>query len=123
MQHYQKGVGDANGEVFSQLHSQSTRCLEGDGLTHPPPSILPSFSLSIHPLPSLCLSILLPPSLISHSFWHSDSNNYSETLILFPEDRMFRKLHPKLAVFQREDLFLEYSSPPGTRDLALGLRM
>lgn len=35
---------------------------------------------------------------------------------------MFRKLHPALAVSQREDLFLEYSLPPRTRDFALGLR-
>lgn len=35
---------------------------------------------------------------------------------------MFRKLHPGLAASQREDLFLEYSFPPRTRDFALGLR-
>lgn len=65
MQQCKKGVGGANGEEFSQLYSQSTRWLEGDRMTRPPPSVLSPHSLcpSIHP-PPLPLSFPIPFDIV-----------------------------------------------------------
>lgn len=102
-------------ELFSQLCSQSTRCPDGDRLSHPP-SMPPSLPLSVHPSfpPSLCPPILPSLSLISHSFLHSDSNNYPETFNSFSRGQNVQKTTPKVGSFPKgrsfSGIFLSYQN-------------